>query len=225
MKLKSLRLMGKKRGMVQQFDDKGHMVACTVIQVEPNIVTQIKTEESDGYNAVQMGFDEIRTKDPRTISKRVSKPLSGHFKKANVHPRRHLAESALDKVDEFAIGQEVGLEKFAEIAYVDATSISKGKGFQGVIKRHHFAGGPASHGSGFHRHGGSTGMRTSPGRCLPGQKMPGHMGAEKVTVQNLRVVSIDPSEQIIVVEGSVPGPKGGLVYIASAKKLRNSKKS
>lgn len=225
MKLKSLKLMGKKRGMIQLFDNKGQMVACTVIEVQPNVVTQVKTKESDGYNAIQIGFDEIKTKDSRTISKRVTKPLIGHFKKANVQPCRFLAESALDSVEEYTPGQAIGLEKFADEAYIDATAISKGKGFQGVIKRHHFAGGPASHGSGFHRHGGSTGMRTSPGRCLPGQKMPGHMGAEKVTVQNLRVVSVDPKEQLIVVEGAVPGPNNGLVYIASAKKLRKSKKS
>lgn len=224
MKLKSLKLMGKKRGMIQLFDDKGRMVACTVIEVQPNVVTQVKTEKTDGYNAIQIGFDEIKTKDSRTIEKRVTKPLLGHFKKANLQPRRFLAESALDTVEEYALGQELGLEKFTDVTYIDATAISKGKGFQGVIKRHHFAGGPASHGSGFHRHGGSTGMRTSPGRCLPGQKMPGHMGAEQVTVQNLRVVSIDPSEQIIVVEGSVPGPNNGLVYIATAMKKRKSKK-
>lgn len=215
---KMVKLMGKKRGMIQLFDDKGRVVPCTVIEVEPNVVTQIKTEETDGYNAIQLGFEQIKTKDSRTIERRVSNPLLGHFKKSSVAPRRYLAESRLDKVDEYALGQEVGLEVFVEGEYIDATGVSKGKGFQGVIKRHNFAGGPASHGSGFHRHGGSTGMRSTPGRCLPGQKMAGHMGSEQVTVQNLRILSVDPVEKIIVVEGAVPGANNGLVYISPAIK-------
>jgi large subunit ribosomal protein L3 len=211
--------------MIQLFDDKGQAVACTVIEVQPNIVTQIKTEETDRYNAIQLGADIVETKDARTINKRISKPLIGHYKKASVKPCRYLSESALESVADYSVGQEIGLEKFTDVAYIDATAMSKGKGFQGVIKRHHFAGGPAAHGSGFHRHGGSTGMRTSPGRCLPGQKMPGHMGHEKVTTQNLRVVSVDPNEKIIVVEGSVPGPRNGLVYISSGRKVPSKKKS
>lgn len=216
--------MGKKRGMTQLFDEKGQIVACTVIEVQPNVVTQVKTKETDGYEAVQFGFDEIITNDPRTVGKRISKPILGHFKKANAKPSRYLSESALDSVEGYEVGQLVGLEKFEDLKFVDATAVSKGKGYQGVIKRHHMAGGPASHGSGFHRHGGSTGMRSSPGRCLPGQKMPGHMGAEKVTTQNLRVVKVDPKENVIVVEGSVPGPTNGLVYIASAVKRREVSK-
>lgn len=225
MKLKRLKLMGKKRGMVQLFDEKGHAHVCTVIEVQPNVITQVKTQQTDGYNAIQLAFDEVKVNDERTLEKRISKPLRGHFKKANVAPRRHIAESALETVEQYTVGQEVGLEAFEGLEYVDATAISKGKGYQGVIKRHHFAGGPASHGSGFHRHGGSTGMRTSPGRCLPGQKMPGHMGAEKATVQNLKVISMDPKEHVIVVEGAVPGPRDGLVYLSSAKKRESAKKS
>lgn len=215
---KMVKLMGKKRGMIQLFDDKGRLVPCTVIEVEPNVVTQIKTEETDGYNAIQLGFEQIKTKDSRTLERRVSNPLLGHFKKSSVAPRRYLAESRLDKVEEYALGQEVGLEVFVEGEYIDATGVSKGKGFQGVIKRHNFAGGPASHGSGFHRHGGSTGMRSTPGRCLPGQKMAGHMGSEQVTVQNLKILSVDTAENIIVVEGAVPGANNGLVYISPAIK-------
>jgi large subunit ribosomal protein L3 len=220
MKLKRLKLMGKKRGMIQRFDDKGHAIACTVIEVQPNIITQVKTKETDGYNAIQLGFDEIKTNDPRTAEKRVGKPLMGHFKKANTAPFRHLSESALDSVDGYATGQAVDLEKFSDVEYLDVTAQSKGKGYQGVIKRHHFAGGLSSHGSGFHRHGGSTGMRSTPGRVFPGQKMPGHMGAEMVTVQNLKVSMIDAQENVLVVEGAVPGPRDGLVYISAAKKVR-----
>ncbi len=215
---KMVKLMGKKRGMIQLFDDKGRVVPCTVIEVEPNVVTQVKTEETDGYNAIQLGFEEIKTKDPRTVERRVSKPLLGHFKKSSVTPRRYLLESRLDNVGDYAVGQVVGLEALQEVEFVDAIAVSKGKGYQGVIKRHNFAGGPASHGSGFHRHGGSTGMRSTPGRCLPRQKMAGHMGSEQKTIQNLRVVSVDAAENIIVVEGSVPGARDGLVFISPAIK-------
>lgn len=225
MSRKTIKLMGKKRGMIQLFDDKGHVVPCTVIEVEPNIVVQIKTEEIDGYNALQLGFQKVVTKDPRTQEKRVSKPLRGHFKKNSIEPRRYLSESRLESTEEYAIGQELGVEVFSDVEFIDATAPSKGKGFQGVIKRHHFAGGPASHGSGFHRHGGSTGMRSTPGRCLPGQKMAGHMGDEQVTVQSLKVVSVDPKEGIIVVKGSVPGATNSLVTIYPAvKKKAKAKK-
>jgi large subunit ribosomal protein L3 len=225
MKLKKLKLMGKKRGMTQLFDDKGHARACTVIEMQPNVVTQVKTVEKDGYSAIQLGFDVVETKDPRTVGNRVTKPLLGHFKKAGVKPCRHLTESTVAEGVEYTLGQSFGVDTFAEVAYVDATAVSKGKGYQGVIKRHHFAGGPASHGSGFHRHGGSTGMRSSPGRCLPGQKMPGRMGGEQVTTQNLRVVKVDPTENLLIVEGAVPGARNGLVYISAAVKLVGSKKS
>lgn len=210
--------MGKKRGMVQLFDEKGQSQACTVIEVQPNVITQIKTVDTDGYNAIQVGFEVIETKDPRTIEKRVTKPLLGHFKKAGVKPCRYICESFLETTDGYSLGESIGLEKFKEIPFIDATATSKGKGYQGVMKRHNFAGGPASHGSGFHRHGGSTGMRTTPGRGLPGQKMAGQMGNEQVTVQSLRVVLLDLEENLIVVEGSVPGPTNGLVYISSAVK-------
>ena len=207
--------MGKKRGMIQLFDEKGHSQACTVIEMSPNLITQIKTDEADGYTAIQVGFETVEVKDSRTIEKRVSKPLLGHFKKAGVKPCRYICESNLDSVEEYALGQEIGLDKFEGVAYVDATAVSKGKGYQGVMKRHNFAGGPASHGSGFHRHGGSTGMRTTPGRGLPGQKMAGQMGNEQVTVQNLRVVLLDPTKNLLVVEGSVPGPCNGCLLYTS----------
>lgn len=213
---KALKLMGRKRGMIQLFDDQGNAVPCTVIEAEPNIITQIKTKETDGYNAIQFAFDEIELKDPRTIDNRMTKPLQGHYKKVNVAPRRFLTELRLDSVEGYEIGQALTADIFAETPFLDARSFTKGKGYQGVIKRHHFAGGPASHGSGFHRHAGSTGMRTSPGRGLPGGKKAGHMGAENVTVQNLEVIKIE--ENTIVVKGAVPGPRDGLVFLSTAKK-------
>ena len=222
---KSLKLMGKKRGMIQLFDDTGNAIVCTVIEATPNVVTQIKTVENDGYNAIQLGFEKIETKDPRTVEKRVSKALVGHYKKAGIAPCRHLLESRLDKIEGFALGQELGVDQFAEIKFMDATAMSKGKGYQGVIKLHKFSGGPASHGSGFHRHAGSTGMRSTPGRCLPGGPRASHMGYDRKTVQNLEVIMVDKAENLIILKGAVPGPKDGLVYLAQAIKLQNSKKS
>lgn len=221
----ALKLMGKKRGMTQRFDETGNVVVCTVIHAEPNVVTQIKRKESDGYNALQLGFDKIVTKDPRTVEKRMTKQLLGHFKKSNVEPRRFLAESRIENIEEYSVGQEVGVSFFNEISYVDICGVSKGKGYQGVIKRHNFAGGPAAHGSGFHRHGGSTGMRSTPGRGLPGQKKPGQMGNERVTIQNLRVLGVDEGRNLIIIEGAVPGPRGSLVSIAPARKKNLKKKS
>lgn len=220
----AVKLMGKKRGMIQLFDEKGNVMVGTVIEAEPNVITQIKTKETDGYNALQMGFERIQVKDPRTMDRRASKPLRGHYKKATVEPRRFVSETRLDQVEGFTLGQEFGVGIFSETKYVDATAISKGKGFQGVMKLHNFSGGPASHGSGFHRHAGSTGMRSTPGRCLPGGPRASHMGLERKTVQNLEVLLINAEENVIVVKGQVPGPKNGLVYLAPAKKLTGTKK-
>lgn len=214
----ALKLMGKKCGMTKRFDKTGNVVVCTVIHAEPNVVTQIKTKENDGYNAIQLGYEKIITKDPRTVEKRVTKPLLGHYKKANIEPRRHLAESRLDSVDDYTVGQEITVEKFSDIGFIDVTGVSKGKGYQGVMKRYGFSGGPAAHGSGFHRHGGSTGMRTTPGRCFPGTKKAGRMGGERVTVENLRIVGVDAGRHLIIVEGAIPGPNGSLVTVAPAKK-------
>lgn len=212
----SRKLMGKKRGMMQFFDEKGQAFACTVIEAEPNIITQVKTKKTDGYDAIQIGFEEIKTRDPRTINHRLSSPLRGHFKKSNLSPRRYLTEARVDNREEFSLGQELTAELFPENSYVDVTAMSKGKGYQGVIKLHNFAGGPASHGSGFHRHAGSTGMRSTPGRCLPGGKKASHMGMERITVQNLKVLKIQ--DNCIIVKGAVPGPRNGLVYITPAVK-------
>lgn len=217
----ALTMMGKKRGMMQLFDEKGNVIVCTVIQAEPNVVTQIKTKETDGYTAIQLGFDKVAGKTEYTIEKRTKKPRLGHFKKAGVGSRRYLLESRVDSVDSYSLGQEIDLNIFDGIEFVDATATSKGKGYQGVMKRHNFAGGPASHGSSFHRHAGSTGMRSTPGRGLPGGRKAGHMGDERVTVQNLQVVKIDPENHVILVKGQVPGPRNGLVYLTQAKKKRH----
>ncbi|MBS4164282.1 50S ribosomal protein L3 [Candidatus Protochlamydia amoebophila] len=219
----ALTMMGKKRGMIQLFDEKGNAIVCTVIQAEPNVITQIKTKEIDGYIALQLGFEKVTGKTQHTIEARTGKPRLGHFKKAGVKSRRFLVESRLDSTEEYTLGQEISVDTFNGIEFVDATAISKGKGYQGVMKRHNFAGGPASHGSGHHRHAGSTGMRSTPGRGLPGGKKAGQMGNERVTVQNLRVVKVDSENHVIVVKGQVPGPRNGLVYITQAKKLAKKK--
>lgn len=220
----ALTIMGKKRGMMQLFDQKGNVIVCTVIQAEPNVVTQVKTQETDGYTAVQLGFEKVVGRTQYVIERRTGKPKFGHFKKAGVEPRRYLLESRVDSKEGYSIGQTIGIDIFNEVEFVDAKAISKGKGYQGVIKRHHFAGGPASHGSSFHRHAGSTGMRSTPGRGLPGGKKAGQMGNKKTTVQNLQVVKVDPENNVILVKGQVPGPRNGLVYLTQAKK-KMSKKS
>jgi large subunit ribosomal protein L3 len=208
------KLMGIKQGMMQIFDAQGNRVVCTVIKAEPHVISQIKTKENDGYTAIQLATLKVRP----SKAKNIRKPQLGHFKKASIEPRNAMCEMRVDAVENYQLGQEMGVEIFNEVSFVDIRGVSKGKGHQGVIKRHHFAGGPAAHGSGFHRHGGSCGMRTSPGRCLPGQKKSGRMGGDQVTVENLRVVKIDAEKQAILVEGAIPGCRGGHVYVTPAKK-------
>lgn len=205
----SLTLMGRKKGMMQMFDDKGNLVVCTVIHAEPNVISCVITKETQGYNAIQLSAFK---------GKNISKPRQGAFAAKGVEPRRKSKESRVEDTSSYTLGQEIGVEHFAECAYVDVSGISKGKGYQGVIKRHNFAGGPAAHGSGFHRHGGSCGMRSTPGRCLPGQKKAGRMGSEKVTVQSLKVVKVDQEKQVILVQGAIPGANESIVYVAKAKK-------
>lgn len=221
-KTTSLKLMGKKRGMTQLFDDKGNAIVCTIIELTPNVVTQVKKQESDGYNAVQIGFERITAKNPHTEQKRVKKPQRGHFLKHGIPLVRYLAESRVEDPSEYTEGQEIKVDTFNEIAFVDVTCISKGKGYQGLMKKNNYAGGPAAHGSGFHRRAGSTGMRSTPGRCLPGGPRPSQMGNKKVTTQNLQVVLVDPEQNIIAVKGAVPGANGGLVYLNAAKKKTNT---
>lgn len=220
----TLKFMGKKKGMTQLFDENGNIVVCTVIEAEPNVVVQIKTKETDGYSAVQTGFDKVRGKKSETIAARTGKPLLGHFKKASAEPRRFLKESRLEKTDDYTLGQELTLEVFNDVPFIDVTSFSIGKGFQGVMKLHNFSGGPASHGSGFHRHAGSTGMRSTPGRCLPGGPRASHMGDDRRTVQNLKVVRIILEDNLLIVKGSVPGAKGSLVTFAPAVKKHGKAK-
>lgn len=210
----SLKLMGIKRGMARLFNEKGDAVVCTIIEAEPNIVVQLRTVEKDGCAAIQLGAEKVKESKIRNVSK----PLKGHFAKAQVEPRRHLADSSIAEGEEYAVGQEIGVEYFADTKFVDVTGVSKGKGFQGVMKRYNFRGGPAAHGSGFHRAHGSTGMRSTPGRVLPGMKMAGHMGMDQVTVENLRVVKVDAEKRVILVEGAIPGSRGGLVYIRKSIK-------
>lgn len=222
----SQQLMGKKRGMTQVFDEQGNLIACTVIEVEPNVVTQIKTVETDGYTAVQTGFDKIKGKRQETIDKRAGKPMLGHFKKSGAAPRRSLVETRTDNTDQYTLGQEIGVDVYDDIKYVDVTAVSIGKGYQGVMKLHNFAGCPASHGTGpIHRSVGSTGNRSTPGRCFPGGERASHMGHRQVTVQSLKIIQIDKDENIIVVKGAVPGPKNCLVTMKPAvKKIGFNKK-
>lgn len=220
----ALKLMGKKRGMIQLFDEKGNVIVATVIEAEPNVVTQIKTKETDGYDAVQLGFEKVIVSDSRTMGKRVNKPQLEFFKKNSIEPRRHLSESRLTNAKDYSVGQEIGVDTFQDVKFVDATARSKGKGYQGVMKLHNFSGGPASHGSGFHRHAGSTGMRSTPGRCLPGGPRASHMGDDTVTVQNLEVVKISVEDGLILVKGQVPGPRNGLVYLSPAVKKKKAEK-
>lgn len=223
-----LTLIGKKRGMLQLFEEvgegnreqEGFVIPCTVIEVEPNVITQIKSAEKDGYVALQLASDEIRCKDERTLDKRVAKPQRGLFAKVGVRPRRHLREARLDSIEGYQVGQFLSVALFSDIPYVDVTAMSKGKGYQGLMKRKGFRGGPKSHGSGFHRHAGSTGMRSTPGRCLPGGPRPSQMGYDRVTVQSLRVVRVDVERNLIVVKGAIPGPRNGIVYLSPAVKKR-----
>lgn len=216
----SLKMMGKKKGMTRVYDENGNLIVCTVIATEPNAIVQVKSEEKDGYKAVQLGAVKV----PESKKKNITKPLIGHFARAKVEPRRHLLESRIENTDEFEEGKEVGVDYFADCQFVDVCGTSKGKGYQGVMKRHGFAGGPGAHGSKFHRAPGSTGMCSYPGRNFPGGKKAGQMGSEKVTVENLKVVQIDAEKQMILVKGAVPGPRNGLVYIRKSVKKTAAKK-
>jgi large subunit ribosomal protein L3 len=212
-----MKLFGKKIGMTRVFDDKGNAIPCTVIAAEKNIVLQIKHPEKDGYHAIQMATEVI----PDSKKRNVKKPLLHHFAKAKVQPCRVLFESRVEDSAQYQLGQEIGLEIFNDAAFVDVSGVTKGKGTQGVIKRYGFGGGRASHGnSRYHRGGGSTGMRTTPGRVLPLRKKAGHMGCEKKTMQNLKVVEIDVNKQYMLVRGAIPGPNGAMVVISKSKKKR-----
>jgi large subunit ribosomal protein L3 len=206
-------LLGTKLGMTQVWDDNGAVVPVTAIEVEPNVVTQIRTEEVDGYSAVQIASGQI---DPR----KVTKPAAGHFEKAGVTPRRHLTELRTADAANYELGQEITIgETFEAGQKVDVVGTSKGKGFAGTMKRHNFAGVGASHGQHRnHRKPGSIGGAATPGRVFKGQRMAGRMGGERVTVQNLTIQAVDADKGIILVKGAVPGARGRLVFVRNAVK-------
>ena len=204
-------IIGKKIGMTQIFDENGNVIPVTVIETAGNIVTQIKTEETDGYNSIQLGYGEVK-------DKHINKPEAGHFAKAGLAKRKHLREFRLDSIEGYKVGDEVKTDIFQAGERVDIQGTSKGKGFQGVIKRHGQSRGPMGHGSMYHRRPGSMGSTSTPGRVFKGKKLPGHMGKFTVTIQNLDVVRVDTDKNVILVKGSVPGPKGAILKVKSTVK-------
>ncbi|GAB2995044.1 50S ribosomal protein L3 [Actinosynnema sp. NPDC050801] len=205
-------LLGTKLGMTQVFDENNRIVPVTVVKAEPNVVTQVRTQEIDGYSAVQLAFGAI---DPR----KVNKPVAGHYAKAGVTPRRHLAELRTTDASEYTVGQEITAEVFEAGVVVDVVGTSKGKGTAGVMKRHGFKGLGASHGTQRkHRSPGSIGGCATPGRVFKGLRMAGRMGNVRVTTQNLKVHRVDAESGLLLIKGAVPGPKGGTVFIKTAAK-------
>ena len=202
-------ILAKKVGMTQIFNEAGELVPVRVLQAGPCVVTQVKTVENDGYDAVQVGFEDIR-------EKLVNKPVKGMFDKAGVSYKRYVREFKLE--GEYAVKDEIKAEIFEAGDKVDATAIAKGKGFQGAIKRHGQSRGPMAHGSKYHRHAGSNGACSSPSKVFKGKRMPGHMGGKKVTTQNLEIVRVDAEKNLLLVKGAVPGPKKALVTIKESVK-------
>lgn len=215
-------ILATKVGMTQIFDEDGNVIPVTVLQAGPCVVTQVKTMENDGYESVQVGFVE---KKERIVNKDASgkkqvihrhgvgKALKGHFEKAGVSSRRYVREFKFENASEYEIGGEIKADIFAVGDKIDATAVSKGKGFQGAIKRHNQSRGPMSHGSKFHRHQGSSGSASSPSKVFKGKGMPGQMGNKRVTIQNLEVVRVDADKNLLLIKGAVPGPKKALVTI------------
>ena len=205
-------ILATKVGMTQIFNEDGVLTPVTVLQAGPCVVTQVKTAENDGYDAVQVGYVDKR-------EKLVTKPVKGHFDKAGVSYKRYVREFRFENASEYSVKDEIKADIFAAGDKIDATAVSKGKGFQGAIKRHGQHRGPMAHGSKFHRHQGSNGACSSPSRVFKGKGMPGHMGCVKVTVQNLDVVRVDADKNLILVKGAVPGPKKALVTIKETTKV------
>ena len=203
-------ILGKKIGMTQIFTEHGEVIPVTVVEAGPVVVTQIKTTENDGYTAIQVGFGDAKEKS-------LNKPQKGHLAAANVL-KKHLKEFRVDSVEGYTVGQEIKADLFAAGELIDVTGISKGKGFQGPIKRHGQSRGPETHGSRYHRRPGSMGACSYPGRVFKNKKLAGHMGSVKVTVQNLEVVRVDADKNLILVKGAIPGPKGSMVTIKEAVK-------
>ena len=207
-------IIGRKVGMTQIFDEKANVIPVTVIEAGPCTVVQVKTVESDGYDSVQLGFGEVK-------ERKMNKPQKGHFAKANLTPKKHLREFRLENIENVKVGDELKADVFAVGDKVDVQGTTKGKGFQGVIKRHGQHRGPMGHGSMYHRRPGSMGPTSTPGRVFKGKKLPGHMGVEKVTIQNLEVVKVDLDKNVILVKGSVPGNKGSILKIMNTVKTAN----
>ena len=207
-------IIGRKIGMTQIFDEKGNVIPVTAIEAGPCVITQIKTIDNDGYEAIQLGYGEIK-------DKHINKPRKGHFAKAKLPNKKHLREFRLDSIEGMKVGDEIKADIFEQGEKLDIQGITKGKGFQGVIKRHGQHRGPMGHGSMYHRRPGSMGATSTPGRVFKGKKLPGHMGRLTVTIQNLDLVKVDMDKNVILVKGSVPGPKGTILKIKSAIKASN----
>jgi len=206
-------LIGKKLGMTSVYDESGAAVPVTVIEAGPCVVVQQKSDEKEGYSAVQLGFEDQK-------EQHLNKPANGHFKKAGVSAKRILRELRVEGSAEVAVGDVINAGAFEGVNYVDIVATGKGRGFQGVVKRYGFGGGRASHGGGWTRKPGSIGMCEFPGRVFKGKKMPGQMGDKRVTTQNLKIVQVRPEENLILVKGSIPGAKGGIVVIKEALKKK-----
>ena len=203
-------IIGRKVGMTQIFDEQGKVIPVTVIEAGPCVVAQVKTNETDGYNAIQLGFGDVK-------ESKLNKPEKGHFTKSKLPLKKHLREFRMDSI-EVKVGDELKADVFAKGDKVDIQGTSKGKGFQGVIKRHGQSRGPMGHGSMYHRRPGSMGSTSTPGRVFKGKNLPGHMGAKTITIQNLEVVSVDLDKNVILVKGSVPGVNGAILKIKSSVK-------
>lgn len=204
-------ILATKVGMTQIFNEDGVLIPVTVLQAGPCVVTQVKTEENDGYSAVQVGFADKR-------ENLVNKPQKGHFEKAGVSPKRYVKEFRFENASEYALGQEIKVDIFAAGEHIDATAISKGKGFQGAIKRHGQSRGPMTHGSKYHRHAGSNGACSDPSKVFKGKRMAGQMGNKQITIQNLEIVRVDAENNLLLVKGAVPGPKKSMVTIKETVK-------
>ncbi len=204
-------LIGKKVGMTQIFDEKGKVIPVTVIEAGPCLVAQVKSVETDGYNAIQLGYGDVK-------ESKLNKPEKGHFSKAKLALKKHLREFRMNSVDGVNVGDEIKVDTFQVGDKIDVQGISKGKGFQGVIKRHGQSRGPMGHGSMYHRRPGSMGPTSTPGRVFKGKKLPGHMGRVTVTIQNLDVVRVDLDKNAILVKGSVPGAKGAILKLKTSVK-------
>lgn len=204
-------IMAKKIGMTQVFDDNANLIPVTVLEAGPCTVVQKKTKENDGYEAIQVGFVDAK-------EKQLIKPIKGHFEKAGVKPQKHLKEFRLEDISTFEVGTQIKADTFAAGEKVDATGISKGKGYTSSIKKYGYSRGPMAHGSKYHRHAGSMGAATNPGRVMKGKGLPSRMGGDRVTVQNLEIIKVDTEKNLILIKGCVPGPKGTIITLKNSIK-------